>query len=203
MAYDSTTKLITAPVSFYDVQRCLATSANGLKALCTHTGINKWSKKKPVINNSIFTAAEPLWWKGGDSKCGLTIPVYNSLAALIAAYDAGAITWPYNLPTGGAASPYRLTDFANYFHDATSPITSWTCQEFGLNLYSDSEINAIFDTRFVEGNDLNLADISTFSTWYFGIVMTNGTVTRSGSAAANLLNTGFSAQAPTVRNTYR
>jgi len=198
MAYDSTTKVITAPVSFYDVQRCLATSKNGLKDFCTHPGINKWSKCKPVINNSIFTAAEPLWWKGDNGKCGLTIPEYSTLAALIAAYDAGAITWPYQQPIGGSSSPFRLTDFKNYFHGATSPLLNWSCSEFGLNLYADSTIGGNMQTRFIDGNDLSIADIANYANWYFGVVITNGTVTRSGSSPTTLVNTGFSAQVPTT-----
>lgn len=157
MAYDSTTKLITAPVSFYDVQRCLATSEQTLKGLCTHANINKWSKKKPVINDILFTGVVIDWWKAKNGNCGLVVPNFSTLTSMISAIRSGGTLWDYQTPAGGASSPYRLADFNGYDHLASPP--------FGImaldNTYymdSASTINAALNL-YTSETALTLSDI--------------------------------------------
>lgn len=197
MAYDSVNKKISAPVSFYDVQLCLGTDLTYLNELCTHINVNKWSKYKPVVNDNIFTSVSPEWWLGNDGKCGLKITEYGTLAALIAAYNSGTIDWAYQKPTGGAASPYRLTDFKGYYHDATSPLLDWSSNEYALNIASDSTLLVSMQTRAIDAiKSINLFNISDFRDWYFGAVMTNGAVVKACSCATTVLDADFNVNIP-------
>lgn len=147
MAYDSTTGIISAPVSFRDVQRALGTSRHYLNELCTHQNINVWAKYKPVSFNLIDTTKHPTsgiawldankewngsaqWWKlrGLDDNtteegrnriaCGFSIPFRDS-DSLVSNTDLG--DWVFHRPTGGASSPYRLIDFNKYYSRAVCP----------------------------------------------------------------------------------
>ena len=54
MGYNTTTGVISAPVSIADVQQALGDASNDLATLCTSNKINKWSFYKPVISSKLF-----------------------------------------------------------------------------------------------------------------------------------------------------
>jgi hypothetical protein len=137
MAYNSETGVITGPVSIYDVQRALGVSSNDNSTLCTHQNINIWAKYKPVANSILLPAYMSQWnnilkewnpnanWFHGTQaagwRYGLSFNEYNSISALIAAYDNRTDNmngWVYHRPQVTANSKPRLSDFASYNHKA-------------------------------------------------------------------------------------
>lgn len=117
--------------------------------------INKWSLKKPVVFPS--TAAVTL--DNIKSKyCGLT-PMSNDALLKgcanyeggtpanndVAAVEAAQKEWAYAPPTGGANSPYRLSDFRGYNTSAQVPDSGWRDFELkkdDLNTYANTGIES-------------------------------------------------------------
>lgn len=118
MGYNSTTRTIKAPVSVYDVQLALSTSANDVGLLCKHININKFARYKPVKFASIAPITDANRRSVGH---GIIIPdiVTSSSITGAAIMDAASNDWDYDPPAGGSATPYRLTDFANYEHQSS------------------------------------------------------------------------------------
>lgn len=115
MAYSS--HLITAPIGIYDVQRALGTSANDVGNLCVRTNINMWARYKPIKYQKIAQLTSTEW---NNARHGVyrssSLPLFNTNGRLN--HDV----WTYDRPTGGSASPYRLTDFNRYYHVAPCPV---------------------------------------------------------------------------------
>lgn len=142
--------IITPPVSIRDVQLALGTTENDLGRLCVHSSINKWAKFKPVIKNKkerltysdlagtkfgLVPKQNDLLKTKGDSTASGTSMIQSG-TDLENVLNANA-QWDYNRPTGGAASPFRITDFTQpadndlgygYYKDTPPPIedvASW------------------------------------------------------------------------------
>ena len=65
MAYNSSTKTITAPVSIHDVQQALGKTYKDAKTLCLQSNVNMLSKYKPTSARGIFVHEdEDKWWQG-------------------------------------------------------------------------------------------------------------------------------------------
>lgn len=109
-------------LKYEDVRDTLASSGgyvnNNMDSLFQlNSGINQWSKYKPVGFSQNFTDNYPNWYKGNDGKCGMNISrVLSNVEDLIEQYKVG--TWIYNPPSGGSAEPYRLGDFRGYSKNA-------------------------------------------------------------------------------------
>lgn len=151
MAYDINTKIISAPVSFNNVQTALSTSENGLKGLCTHANINMWSRYKPIpFKNKLFfednintvnshtswndtpitvgDGAQNLpWYRGSYNYPIYNVPTISSYSEMFLNGAANPSSkWVYNKPNSTLNQPYRLTDFAGYCHKAVCPIQAYT-----------------------------------------------------------------------------
>lgn len=72
--------------------------------------INKWSFYKPYSYAKDFGITDTEIY---SIDCGMTFNIYTTPASTIAALASGEV-WTYNLPTGGASSPFRLGDFRGY-----------------------------------------------------------------------------------------
>lgn len=137
--------VITAPVSIYDVQRCLGLSSNDVGTLCASERIKKWAKFKPVniggtYGGSTYINTYPLlnastkrwdeslsfqWWRDTNrhnnlSRYGIIPVIATSASALYTKYAEGG-EWLYYPPMGGSNYPYRLIDFNQYYHNAPEP----------------------------------------------------------------------------------
>ena len=74
--------IITAPISFGDVNSVLGTAHTDLASLCTDKNINQWSKPKPVTfpyiepsrTSAVSAYGKTLWWWKGN-------PSYTEVAA--------------------------------------------------------------------------------------------------------------------------
>ena len=149
---------ITAPVSFADVQAVLGVSSTDLATLCRHANVNKWARYKPVINNIISTLDQwdsanntwkstANWYKSNAANnynCGVSMILSDAsdpnLRNLVTTYKNGISRI---VPTGGSSSPYRLTDFAGYNHNAKPFISSNKAKDyvFNLNLFLRTSID--------------------------------------------------------------
>lgn len=147
MAYNSTTGIITAPVSIYDVMQCFGSGRNDLGDLIANVSINMWAKFKPVrsyqsglldtvsqLSNGVWNnALSSQWWRDTVNAAGLRIgyginPIRRtSLADLFQVYQAGT-QWshirPNGVDLGGSTYPYRLLDFHQYNNKAPQPLGS-------------------------------------------------------------------------------
>ena len=158
MAYDPSTTIVSAPVSFTDVQNALGVSYTDLAALCTASTINKWAKYKSVVYPSVSSSNDGKGTVVNTTSLkqmyGLTIPHTTDP---FTTYKNGGGAWTYTKPTGGAASPYRLADFNGYRHNATPPIYT----DFKKGVFQDFNI---FSTAFLidthSGNSLSIYDFA-------------------------------------------
>lgn len=211
MAYGN--NIVTAPVSFGDVNRALGSSHTDLASLCTDAKINKFARYKPVRYASVVPITNA---QRQSVAHGITIPdvVTSSTITGTAIMDAAANDWIYNKPTGGASQPYRLSDFANaqnpqsygYYHTAVPPIqmnypkNGWTYTRGSssrvFNIYADldpddSAINLQASDFASSGLNLNnwtliaYVDSAYFSTKVFS---SDDTILSSGEISGDTIS---------------
>jgi hypothetical protein len=167
--------IITAPVSFADVNATLGTSHTDLGLLCKDSHINKWAKYKPVVNTvtnimsqldgNLNWLSSATWWKGTNSNCGITFQSYSTIAAARTAIINKTAIWSYTKPSGGAASPYRLTDFNQYDHNAMPPTTDVSATDAQMKTGATLTITAIGTAG--DNEWLKLNSVGDFSNYYY------------------------------------
>lgn len=188
---------ISAPVTLGDVNSVLGDRHTDVAAACKDTKVNKWAKYKPLklsvidtitgqwdyTNNTWLTTAT--WWKGqartGARRpkytCGMIINCYDDdRAAFKSAIDNGNGGWSWDAPTGGAASPYRLHDFAGYANGAPALFEGFDCPSsvsIGGSFSIIMRSNVINNARFLKLNDI-FPNSSTNKVWYFGVICYSG-----------------------------
>ena len=121
--------IIKAPVAMSDVQAVIGSQSTDLGTLCSHININKFARFKPVRYPSVGLITNA---NRQSVAHGIVFPdvVRTTSVTGAAIQDAAANDWDYQLPVGGASSPYRLSDFGNaenrngngYYHGAVPPI---------------------------------------------------------------------------------
>lgn len=167
--------IISAPVSFADVNSVLGTAHTDLGLLCKDSHINKWAKYKPVVNTVINIMSQldgnlnwlssATWWKGTNSNCGITFTSYSTIAAARTAIINKTAIWSYTKPSGGAASPYRLTDFNQYDHNAMPPTTDVSATDAQMKTGATLTITAIGTAG--DNEWLKLNSVGDFSNYYY------------------------------------
>ena len=141
---------ITAPINAADPYKVLgvaATKGYDIGTICrnSHGKMNKWSVHKPISVANILRPLTDAEIKTAD--CGLRAFYTTSIAAAVAKVKEGC-DWEYNPPTGGMASPYRLSDFNGYDHNTprwcqlvvdvdTKQMVRFTGMEEGINMIRD------------------------------------------------------------------
>lgn len=105
MAYNPSTKKITAPVSVHDIQQALGKTSKDVKNLCLQTNVNMLSKFKPTSARGIFVHDdEDKWWQGMSVGQGEDTPQHE---LFYTGMDYAGIYKPYmvindsNLKPGG------------------------------------------------------------------------------------------------------
>lgn len=142
MSYDSSTGIISAPVSIDDVRSCLGESSYDLGTLCKSSKINMYSIHKPTRWTDLFrsvaqSGSTPLtnaqWWAGTDNDFNISV-VSTTLGKLVAGgetpygyfQDPKANQWSLK-HVNGSTYPYRLLDFEGYTKSkdwsAVAPVT--------------------------------------------------------------------------------
>lgn len=203
MAYSN--GIITAPVSFYDVQLALGDSSQDLGTLCKSSKINMWARNKPMSINKLFGITESDKEKVNYGISNLSwVESYDACKGYIGQPETSNFT--YLKPSGGSSSPYRMEDFIGYDSTATAPIyasnrTSLKQEEYSNgNKYVDVYINirgynnhpnwlniSYLDYRDPFGNIVLAA-----KNCYLGIVLqgANGTYQTISNAPVSLLTEG-------------
>lgn len=179
MSYNSTTKTITAPVSIHDVQQCLGVSDNDLGTLCSHANVNPYSKYKPLkasVAGVLPSNSQITLYHGGISPVFATsLDAFKTavLSALSNAdyKDRNSIFrgWKYNKPTGGAHSPYRLSDFDGYKHNASYFESVLDGMQVGSDDFPAIEMavqNSTIDVSSIYATDVALPDDTAKITYY-------------------------------------
>lgn len=201
--------LITAPVSVWDVRRALGLNSTDVGTLCTSTRINIWAKYKPVRLNKLDTTDQfdfsnnkwkstASWMHGsGDgvhatNSYGLACSSYGNVNSIKTPYDSSDVMngWVYNRPQGGLAAPYRLQDFAGYYHNAATFGDTFNCND--PIIYSQKA--RIIATFRYSPDDEHAVTIENLlgGAKYFGILVTTSSGTYVGHA------TNSTAGTPTV-----
>lgn len=192
---------IVAPVNLSEVRQVMVEASHDLATICKSNKINKWSKYKPISANKIgqVTAQEY-----AGKQYGLVLPTGLRTNA--------KITWGYNKPYGGVTSPYRLTDFLGYEHNAPQTISFVTSldEENAKNGLIPTDVDD-FSVYAICNQDSTAGGIlpselqspyleSNLSTYYFGyaFVNTNNQIVFMGTSATPIgnntqLNVGVSA----------
>lgn len=108
--------IITKPVSIADVQKTLGVTVNSVGGLCTSDAINKWAKCKPVSRAKLTPLTEEE--RKGTGGTGEYYGLQCTLTQITISPELHNVGFEYIRPTGGLASPYRLSDFDGYDHAA-------------------------------------------------------------------------------------
>lgn len=145
----------------------------------TAAKINKWSKKKPVS----FAQAAPLLDNQFKlANYGLSVE-YSSGAkqpqSIIIDAAKGKDFYPYQLPTGGEKSPYRLSDFVGYNTDAVAPYDLSVSTAISVQSFPAT----IPFTVILNNSEFKLTDLQVFEdlfkSGYFAILYSTGLSTNS------------------------
>lgn len=131
--------IITAPVSITDdVAKVLGVGSSDLGTLCKTEKINMWSKYAPMQHFKISELTESEWKAAayGFKKLGF----YRDVRPL---------------PTGGDASPYRLTDFIGYNHNAKCGL-AFKQNEYICDLLNESGKDGVTVSLYTDDSMITL-----------------------------------------------
>lgn len=204
----SSNNVITAPVvhekTTGDIQTVIgAVGTDDLETLCKWPYLNKWSKKKPIkyarveaLESTHWVMANygimdiPTWTRLSYMSTFLFSDARGSLSSNFwpeCDREHGALSleyWEYNKPTGGAASPYRQSDFDEYFHEAEAPIGPMP--ETNIVVTPVGTLRIRFAHGAISNYTLKLSELTwpdsynfPIGNMYFGVLMkqTSGTIT--------------------------
>ena len=110
-----------------DLGYVLGTGSGDVGVNCTNNGINPASKFKPFCHSAVGFASDAAHLTALRSRnCGLTMKKYGTLANLVSAGVAyavspatGSLAWIYDRPRGRVNSEwFRVFDFKEYLHYA-------------------------------------------------------------------------------------
>ncbi len=185
-----TNGVITRPVSIIDVYKALGLSPQsgkydvGYACGNAHGAINMWSRMKPVhILRTPFTTNVSKWWLGSSQKCGVTFTAVSGPSLIPEQYTSDKKnSWDYEPPWGRENSPFRLSDFEGYYHEAHPPCGDFVISnpEVGeggtLNCATMQYVVPEGDMLLKPGS-LSFAEIQNGATnlekWYLGVVVTD------------------------------
>lgn len=175
----------TTNISTTLVGTTLGTSSRDVGTLCTHPSINKWSKWKPIRQNTVSGITAMIL---SNANFGLVPASTSTNYAAIA-----GVKWTYNKPRGGDYNePYRLGDFRNYNHAALPICTIDEAPKANRTFNTSKQISAAIN---VSGTDdtIGLDDFTdTIGDMYFGAVIVDGSSVYIQTATATLSNGGNS-----------
>lgn len=179
---------ITRPVAIYDVQRALGLSKADLGTLVIANGVNMWARYKPetAVTGLATLGVQPITLQQRNlNGYGIEAKMSNgvgSISTLVDRLRAGtaASTFTYKKPYGTIASPYRLTDFDNYWHAAPCPIRAPYNPTDILGVTQQGTLQLYYYVDIV-GSDFGLGlkdlrienDTNQLSEYYFGVLIYN------------------------------
>lgn len=193
--------IITAPVSFADVNATLGTSHTDLSAMCRDNNIKQWAKYRPVQYGTkfvgILTDAQrasvnygitniPVW-SGSNSRIGNVVDVWvfddSTSSKLPNGYSDIPSNgwWTRGLPTDA----FRLADFVcgddyskGYFHRADPPIgviDQAYINGGAVNIVYNMNTSGVTAGLTVTYSDLSALTNISYQNMYFGVCIVCGT----------------------------
>lgn len=165
--------VITAPVDpVADIKAVLGESSNDMGALFTSRKINLWAKYRPVSHRNLDYVSDA---EREALNYGIIIPYYNLPLTLKDNIEKAGWTLG-NLPTGTIYSPYRITDFIGYEHNANSPLIMLPNEQTvftykGTTVVNIGVISPIISTRDSISIEKLKAGNVALSDMYFGIIL--------------------------------
>ena len=208
MGWNSSTKVMTAPISLDDagdIQKATNCESGDLGTCITTGTINKWAKHKPQCSAALgeMTAAQRASGNYGfdlSDGDGTTTVYSNTLSGALTLALAssrggdhsGAGDWPYLRPRGGSYDEYfRFFDFLNPANHSSSGYNANALEMFSYTVPAAPTNNHTtqyltnFDVTRTSGAELYLSDFTksgvSLGNLYYGIVYR-----RSGSASTYL-----------------
>lgn len=166
---------------------------NLLTFFTSSSGINPWSKKKPVNYTDDFcqdfdpsmTNYVTGWWKGSDGFCGFSIPVHDTYTSAVNATNGGMNGWTYNIPQ----LKKRLGDFAGYYPGAKPMMRDFSVPN-NVSINEGTLLVTAFLHTDLSDTELSFADFPTLGACYFGVYITNGSETIRATATDTIGNGG-------------
>lgn len=164
------------------------TSADASSLFTTEANIRWDAKRKPIVRAEYFPDYNGTWWKGTDGWCGLNAEggrhagsAEGLWSALSGKIDGKMNGWRYVLPTGGAASPYRIGDFEGYATKGNMiggySIDSKAGTSMGGLLNAEIPLT-ISNEETLSWSDFDALGKDTpdaLKNYYFGVILTSGT----------------------------
>ena len=153
--------------------------------------LNMWSKFKPIHHSSSVALTEAQY-AAANYGVGFPSPT-NFSQSLSVIQSVCAKDWTYNYPKGGSSSPYRLSDFRNYYANAKPPIQI-VGNGFEVNKVVSSVLNIYADidpdnsAYNLQGTDLNQGGINLKYCSLYGCIADGGTVKAWLQASGTLLD---------------
>ena len=168
--------LISAPVTNSDINAALGASHTDVASMCCSPYTNIWSKYKSVPKNKSDTTDElnsdktwkssATWWKGNNGNCGVTYKSdITTVAGARSAINTEMNIWSHDAPSGGVSSPYRVTDFNQYYALAAAPTTQ--CGASDAQLQAGAVLTISVATSMDDGYSLKLNDVGSFENYYY------------------------------------
>lgn len=151
---------------------------NAITAFQSTSGINVWSKHKPLILGVSFcqdissSAANynATWWQGEDGNCGLVPKTLLNFSEVVENTDGEMNGWSYNLPKGGSSQPYRICDFAGYCTYANPPIYNLLATPNKIVYNTSTPVSISAGIRVgTDAKQLTFADFPTLKNYFFGV----------------------------------
>ena len=109
------------------VRRTLGSSKTDVGGLCLEDKVNMFSYYKPIDSQAQSTDPNTDWPANIKQNFGINIP------ELTLPVDT-ALNWTRDKPVGGRLSPYRLTDFGGYEHNARPCLSSGCMGTVSVNM---------------------------------------------------------------------
>jgi hypothetical protein len=196
-------KITSRNVSIYDVEQALGTSETDLGSLCKHANINMWARYKPetAVTGLTTYGIQPITLQQRSlNSYGIearTNQGYGSISTLVTALRAGTAATPftYKKPFGTSASPYRLTDFADYWPAAPVPIRAPYNPTDKLAVTQQGTAQPYFYVDLTGSShglglkDLRLqSDSNQLGEYYFGILLYNGSTYSAATQTTKMKN---------------
>lgn len=119
---------LTGRITRKEIAECLGESTTKIKGLCLSINIEKWANCKPLdraINSELSAAA-----RKQDPRGNKPDVFWGLKGGSVSWANIHNATWEYtDKPTGGISrSPYRVRDFAGYYHYAEPTMTGSSSQ---------------------------------------------------------------------------
>jgi hypothetical protein len=177
--YVNTDETPNIGISIAEIARCIGVGSEDLGTLISHKNNNMWSRKKPVVINTLDVNYNvPDWWRGAEGNCGVEPPArVTSFSALLSQYDGKLNGWKHIRPH----QYFRVLDYNGYYHYAKAPIIGIDSQAQYFKVQNESiDVSIAYNDNDVDetgSGSLKMSEIwvdnQSLDKWYVGVAIFN------------------------------